>query len=298
MPNPFLSPEVFNPTLAAKVAAAYECNVERGLVPGATLAARVGARGLGGQIKSATLEAVHNHTVGFDGFNQVDDLEVKLAFEVSFAEAKQLYDRINLVIPTVEQFVDGGVDLVELADNYARMEAEGLEPALVLAPELHFTRWSQLYEHLAIDLPSNVDGNQLSRGGIDVGPATMRYKDELERLPGSVPRIVLSGAGPAWHLRLASANLQALIIGDQDQYYQPTVDEYLSLQAARLQAGLLPLDDERCVWLSGTFTFPGDNILRAPIAYWSSTYKHVRISYCSQQSPTVGNRRVYTPIAK
>lgn len=273
--NPFLSPEHLNPRLAIEVAAACRQNRERGLVIGDSSVDGIALGGLGIGIKEAITEAKNNGGAGLVGFEQIGNLDTKQVFETSFREIEQLFDRINITTPTVEQCIRAGVDLMALCVAYERMQLEGLEPALVLAPQLEKASWYDLYQKMTEDEQGINSSILLKNGGLFVTPQVAAQWSRLSTLPMGTPVIQVSkNSEPSaqlyyWSLRLIPATPRAPVATmDCSRIDYPTVNEYLSLQAIRIQARKDPIDIARdYCWLRGQYTvFTGG--FRVPLGYW------------------------------
>lgn len=282
MTNPFLSRENFSPQTAIHVAEAYERNRARDRAAGEPLVGELSVRSLADVVKSATTEAEDQRSNSLGGLDQILNLDVRQAFEDSFVVTEQLFDRVNLVAPTIEQCVDAGVDLEVLANAYECLQTEGLEPAIVLAPNLRMDEWRQLYLRLADDPVTNSDSFLLG-SGFYVNLDVARKWDSLATSPSDTSTILIpsarSRAGEAlsWSLRLIPATPRptiANIAHDHNQANHPTICEYLTLQATRFQNHQEPIDQhEHRTWLSGVVT----DGLWAPVGNYTSN--HVAINW-------------------
>ena len=255
--NPFLSPEHFNPKLADKVGAAYRQNLEAGRVPGNIFADGIAAEGLSGVINRRTAEARGSGSAGLIHLEHINHPETRRDFEHCFAIADELFSRIHETPPTPEECVDADVNFVTLGAAYERMKLEGLEPEIVLAPNLSIGSWKRLYK----DLQDNqtTTNTILSGGGLVINIEVDTHWDSLATSPNDTPIITTSDESLAWSLRLIAGTDRPTITStrhDHNQSNHPTISEYLSLQAARLQADQIPpIDNEdTATWLSGTRT--------------------------------------------
>ena len=281
MPNPFLSPEIFNPRLSAEVAAAYRRNVEVGLVDSAS-AGEVGVRSLADKIKENTASVKSKGGTEFSsltGFDQIKNPDTRRAFETSFTATDQLFSHLNIITPVAEECVGAGIDLVALGTTYERMFAEGLQPEVVLSPVLDVNNWRMLYDELANT--NSTISNHLRHGGLAVYKGVTAEWTSLVKIPEGVPVIPSRGGVPSWTLRLIPGTPSPTAVDVNHNYNQavhPTLNEYLTLQATCLQAGQEPLDHFADTWLSGSYSI-GASFPRAPTGYWYSLGGQVKVCW-------------------
>ena len=298
MPNPFLSPKAFNPDLAAKVAEAYERN-QRNSRAFDILTGNLSVRSLAGIIKEGTVKAKKDRAAGLAGFDQLSSPDVRHNFEETFTAAEELFGRIDLAIPTIEQYISAGTNLGVLSTCYEHMKDEGLEPTAVLSPNLDLISWKQIYHSLKVDLEVNGLG-PLSSNELSVASLMVDQWDNAATLPDSVPTVPLPhtesyiGETLHWSLRLIPGTSRSgTSVGrGYSQSVHPTVGEYLSLQAIRLQAHQKPLDTHTSTWLNGSFDVIWNNDPVTPIGYWDLNSKCLSISLAniSRQDGDIGAR--------
>ena len=98
----------------------------------------------------------------------ITDREIRAAFETSFELSGKLADYIDLPTPTPEDLAEAGVDYAYLAGEYERMEAEGLEPRIVLVPHgLGLDNWRAIFSKATAD--STIPNNPLKDPGDGAG---------------------------------------------------------------------------------------------------------------------------------
>ena len=281
MPNPFINKNVFNPNLAAEVAAAYERNRQAELTPGDP-AGNIGVQSLADIVRGDTAEAKEIGSAGLADFDQISNPDTREAFEVSFTVTEQLFGRIDIAVPTPEDCGKAGSNLGALGAAYERMQREDLEPQIVLAPGLDLDSWKRLYQNLTDDLVTNKDPTILENDSLVViDPNVLRHWKELMALPDGVPCIRTAGEELTWSLRLIPGTSEAPCRGYYSETTNPVVAEYLSLQAARLQAGQEPLDNLAPNWLDGSYSADNDSNVRAPTGYWARGRVNKLIIYWS-----------------
>ena len=278
MPNPFINKNVFNPNLAAEVAAAYERNRHDGLVASA-LAGGLGAQSLASIVKKNTANAKENGSAGLANcFEQFRDPDTRRAFEVSFAAAEELFGLIGITIPTLEECVVAGVDLQAIGSAYEQMKLDELEPEVVLSPNLSLDKWRELYQDLVHSTASS--NGCLKDVGLQVHSEVIACWQELAMPDEDVPVIAPSSMKHSWTLRLIPGTDSPTDTGITHSYNQsvhPTVGEYLTAQAILIQANLEPLDSGHTyTWLNGTF-HGKFNLLSTPYGNWGDGVGRVNI---------------------
>ena len=258
MSNPFLSPKAFNPDLAAKVAEAYERNHERGLTVDPSCVDKIGVNGLASRIKADTAGSKSRISDIIIGVDQILDPDTRRAFLDRFTETERLFARLDMAAPTVEQCIDAGVDLPALAAAYERMQCNGLSPEIVLSPQLELSGWLMLYENFADD-PIVNDDKRIEGGGLFASHSVKASWHKLTAPPDGIPVILAPSCGSdddgmrAWNLRLIPGTPKPTMVNVNHSYngaVHPTVSEYLSLQAVRLQAHQEPIDSRTHTWLN------------------------------------------------
>lgn len=255
-----------NPDLIARVDDAYE----RALTAQGELAAGVGGVALDALIESDVTAAREQGTLAGSGLEAVTSPDTRAAFGETLTHAEQLFGRIGLSTPSAEQLAESGVDFAALGAAHERMERDGLEPRLVLAPSIRPDEWQDLYRDLESDTGVNAHG-RIKNGGLYINDNVASAWTELSAVPDTVPAAIVpdnEGYRTKWTLRLVPGTNRPTEtnVAHNDARYpdKPTVNEYLTLQADLLQSGEDPIDDSSYTWLNGTF----DNDSQAPDGRW------------------------------
>jgi len=228
-----------------------------------------------------------------EGLDGIENPAVRDSFEQTWDQAEQLFERISLVPPDPEQFETAGVDFARLANEYERMKDEGLEPEIVIAPQnLSLEDAKRLYAHLTDDtaIPNNPLKQQSDGNGLwvndDVAAAWNTLVSTAPRdTDGIEPPHHLDNGGYAWTIRLIPGTdkpTDTNVDHATNDAVHPTMSEYLTLQATRIQTGRPPVDGSTYTWLNGTF---GDGNGQAPRGRWDSGDGQVRVGWGG-----VGNR--------
>ncbi len=197
-------------------------------------------------------------------------------FKHTFASTEKLFARIGLTPPTAEELTGSGIDLSHLADVYETMQANSLEPRIVLSPTtLSIDQAKDLFNDLTSDktIPNNPLQQREDGNGLFINPDVTKHWSELtspDLLPNDLP-IHTSADGTSWSIRIIPGTPEPTHtnIAHNNPAYpdKPTITEYLSLQANLIQEGQQPIDAGFYTWLQGTF---GDNGSFAPLGRWGS----------------------------
>ena len=202
--------------------------------------------------------------------------------------SKKLFDRIGLVPPLIDAvgLAHAGIDPMHLANEYNRMHQEGYQPELALAPLLTAQQWRNIYTALTADpsIPNNPLKEQSDGHGLWINDEVNAAWGDLKfsSVPEGVPVIKKDTlAAASWTLRIIPGTPKPSLMNiDHSGNYKdgngqeaqlpgvahPTVNEYLTLQAIRIQSGQDPIDANIWTWLDGTF---GNNNSQAPIGIWN-----------------------------
>ena len=280
MTNPFLSPEHLNPRITAAVAEALKHNQERTQPTDTTYAGDIGVHSLAEIIRLDAAGARNKGSAGLEGFYQIENSETQSIFEASFTETEQLFGRIDIVVPTVDQCIGAGVNLVLLGAAYERMCNNKLEPIVVLSPNLDLPSWRLLYSRLVNDKVANHD-ERIKDNGLSIDHETAVQWSAIATLPDSVPIVTTPDGLLAWSIRLIPGAPKGVGVYRTHRWNQahPTVSEYLSLQAVRLQSQQEPIDTGASVcWLNGSYV-DDMGVPRAPLAKWVPENGQVRVSF-------------------
>lgn len=284
MPNPFLDSGAFNPEITREVGRAYESNFNTIHATDGS-AIDISIHSLGDTIKKDTAGSAGKYNSWLGGFEAFSNPELTQAFEDTFTETEEFFGRIGIDIPTPEQCDAAGINLRALGTAFERMQAEGLEPAIVLAPDLTMASWESLYKSLAHDPAVNNDGRIKGDGLItSCGVGSEWDEDLTSKTPSDVPTVTLMGANGSisWSLRIMTSlpfgNKRQVPHEDTEGIY-PTVCEHLTLQAIRIQTHEEPINNGfiGADWLSGEVA-NRFNEHWIPCAFWSNMKGSVELS--------------------
>lgn len=276
MASPF-SVHNLNPDLVRQVDEAYWRNAAEGRVVDDQYADGVAVKGLADVLHHGGTETEKkmNLTLSWEIKNQ----ETLADFENAFHDTAVLFERVGERVPQPEDFESIGVDFSELAKKYEDMKDKWLDPQVVIAPHMDsFFVWLNLYDDLIVD--EHLKWGTARREGetsLALPAAILNGWGELYDAYRSIPQLP-KFRGEAensttvpnnlidWSVRLIPA-VRDMNHADRDYSagggVYPTVPEYLTLQALRIQDDKLPIDGAETVWLDG---FANSNI--APIGYF------------------------------
>lgn len=234
----------------------------------------------------AASEALRNQREGRidvlagSGFDVITNPATRHSFETAYDAHVQFFNYIGISMPDSDQFTESGIDFAHLANEYERMENEGLEPQVVMALQgLGANSWKSLYVELQNDSAVNHDG-RIKNGGLYLDSRIAENWNKFDQIPDAVPSVLYDGVGAhttraGWTIRLIPGTegpTNTDVNHNANDAIHPTIAEYLSLQAVRLQAEQPPIDPNTLTWLNGTF----DNG-RAPGGFWRSGYGQVYV---------------------
>lgn len=236
------------------------------------------------------------------GFEAITNPETKVAFETAIDAVTTLYARIGRQAPTPEELVDlYGVDFASKAALWRTEKDLGHEPEIILAPrELPVADAKALYQNLQDDPTVNHDG-RIQNSGLFISRGVFTNWNTLLK-----PK---SGE-PDWTLRIIPGTPTPTIVNishyGKDKHgnqlappTHPTIPEYLTLQATRLQADRTPIDanNNDVVWLDGKFMLTvlrtGRTIdLSSPHGGWFPSDGQVRVGWSSvlERNAFLGSR--------
>ena len=296
--NPFIHTELLRPDITDKVAAAYAHNLITGFAPNSNFTGTVATGGLADKIRLDT-EAVASNNSNLASIERISDPETRDAFESSFTTAEQLFDRIGLRAPTAEECSEAGINLKTLADSFERMQFEGFEPAIVLAPILDLESWQKLYQNLT-DYKQVKSGKSIEGSGLRANSSIQRHWTDLAEISSSIPTVtLLDTKNPTtWSLQLIPASLTSIthmVHYNPTEGMYPTICEYLALQASLLQAHRMPIDSGiDSAWLNGVTRYDVDRKW-VPYGRWiEGDHAHVEIGGVTLESNVCLNER--TPV--
>ena len=259
-----------NPELVARVDDAYE----RARSAAGEVAQELGGATLNAVLAADVAEAKEAGTLATGGVEAITDPEIRRIFGQSFAAHEQLFRRANLNIPSPDELAEAGIDISQLAVKFAEERQAGHEPELVLAPVMPLNWWKSIYTSLQDD----VQGNRVKDGGLYIYDTVRDNWDSLNTVPQNTPATLIDAASKGhyqdsgnyqWTLRVIPGTNKPTEVNvrhdDQNYPNKPTVGEYLTLQATRLQdPNSEPIDNGTYTWLDGTM----NNGSRAPCGRW------------------------------
>ena len=274
--NSCRSPEAFNPKTAAQVEAAYRDNLSRIPTAEDTTAGELSAKSLASKIKDATAGASDINKIGVNDLELIFNAETKQAFANSFEVAEKLFIRSGYAAPTPEQCVQADIDLAALGHAYETMQADALEPEVVLSPILTLSSWRMLYQELTMDTVVNAN-HRLEDDGLFISQDIVDAWNEFVVPPMDVPVIAPDSTSPLWTLRVIPGVVELVTTSvehDHNDSAHPSIGEYLTLQAMRLETGRPLIDNHSATWLNAVVV-RNSHYTCAPIGSWSCSYSQV-----------------------
>ncbi len=192
---------------------------------------------------------------GRTGLEKITNPEVREVFERSLETTKAIYTKgpnfRGFDVPGYGEFTD--VNFAYLGEQFQRMEIEGLEPQVLITPQL------SKQDTISLFSDRTKDDNVLRQGGLWVNDnITDTIWDELN-VPGANQPTLTTPDGTVWtvtlisgtqkpqnpktsHDDLAARNIPLL-----------TISQYTRVQLGNIQEGRPPVDSKTQTWLSGTF---------------------------------------------
>lgn len=264
------------------------------LPPG--VASALGNLGLGSVAHAglgSTSEARESSLPGGDrGLDMIANRNIRAIFLESIARTTELCSQVGLRVPTIDELIGGGIDFVDLADEYGLMQGLKQEPELVVAPQ-----YMIVDEAMGIFNPGELDIQE------DI---VMRWEQFIGTSCFTGTLVEGSGTHDFWSVRVIPATPSPTHLGYNyhgagptnekiEQFSHPTIPEYLILQARCLRGDKL-LDLTTFTWLAGEI-LTGTSFSMSPIGYSyheSKSSKVVRINYEPQgdNRPDMGIRPV------
>lgn len=204
--------------------------------------------------------------------------EIKAAFQESLAASRLFYEKFDITAPSAMDLVMHGIDFDQLADVFFRARTRDLEPELLLAAYgFDPTAWLAAYN-----------------GILRIAPVIKRNWGQL-----TIPPPGSFGQHRAqWTLRIVTGTLEPPISARNATHstdnndHNPTIPEYLALQAIRAEAGKKPLDTRYSSWLAGKFD--GTVTVNAPCGHYNQDKQELDIACDNIGNPiyNVGSRQV------
>ena len=193
---------------------------------------------------------------GQTGLEQITDPEVREVFERSLETTEAIYAKgpnfRGFDVPGYGEFTD--VNFAYLGEQFQRMEIEGLEPQVLITPQL------SKQDTISLFSDRTKDDNVLRQGGLWVNDnITDTIWDELN-VPGANQPTLTTPDGTVWTITLTSGTQkpQNLKMSHNDLKAMNvpllTISQYTRLQLGNIQEGRPPVDGNTWTWLSGTFS--------------------------------------------
>jgi hypothetical protein len=257
-----------NPDLIARVDDAYE----RALTDQGELTSEIGGVALEALIDEDMANARAQGMPTGKALEAILNAETRGVFTDAFNETNQLFNRLNVEIPTPDDLVASGINFEHYSEIYEDMERDNLDPVLILAPSLLVHQWTEFYAQLTNEDAINPDvRGHLANGGLSISSDAYSYWDKFAKVDSTLPQVTLDGGRssnslscPPWTLRLIPGESLPQVTDVPYGGIEPTVHEYLTLQARALQAGKPPVDIDSSTWLQGTAKYMGQMV--APCA--------------------------------
>ena len=294
MKNSPFSIHNLNPGLVEEVESAYAKNVEAGRVVDDKFTSDVAVGSLAEKVKQTTHKE-HDAGEFYAKLKySIENIDTLKSFVEAFSRETALFNRVNVDLPDIEQFTENAVDFENLARKYEDMEAENLEPMVVITPyELELDTWRKLYDELSKDTLT-----QAENAGLEIADAAANQWDRLgmltfiEHLPVTcLPGQTNNAGTPRWTIRIIPGTdaPQATGIMHKDLMKSriTTLPEYLTMQATRIGSGDQPIDRESYTWINGSL-----NNGNAVMTKWQDHYASVAV-YVMQEthvSDKIGTR--------
>jgi hypothetical protein len=203
-------------------------------------------------------------------FETIPNPEVRTALESTLETAKAVYEHPDLEnphqVPDLQQFLDVGVDLIKLTDDYLEMQDNNLEPIIVIAPTLHASEQINVFNNLTKQ-GSAIPNNPLRKRSYNIigialtdsieAHADAIFEQELDRTKSNLNIHSVTGATDqtTWSI--------SIVPGTEEPQHMNTphaanrgnhisFSTYLAMQAELIQQGKSPIDQYNLVWLEET----------------------------------------------
>lgn len=216
-------------------------------------ASALGSLGLG--TIAASVRGISSSDQGLDGasngqrLDMITNRNLQTVFVNSIADTAVVCSRVGLMPPTVDELVAGGIDFVDLSQEFLLMQGLKQQPEVVLAPQYITVEEAKgIFGQEMI----NIDGDIVANWDLLIGTSNFRgtlVEDEETRDFWSMRIIPGTSSAPELNYDHEGINADGQKI---EHFYHPTIPEYLMLQARRLYAGDdRPLDTGTSTWLAG-----------------------------------------------
>lgn len=282
-----------HPSLESELHAAYARNVEAGLVRPETVSSL-------GDLAAGVVAAFDASSAGKEraalsrSLEAITNPETKKHFEAIFNTTQTVFDRINLTVPTPEDCVAAGtsIDFVHLADIFEVMQADGLEPQLVLTPaNLAKDQAVTLFDHMTANVDGSIPRNPLKAqddgNGLWINDRlTPDLWNELNTPDASTPTMTTTGSNGTttlWTLQILPTadtdeavehrNTSYTNLPEDSKHALPPINSFITSQAVRIQQGIPPhsnWSNYASTWLNNSQN--SSEPLRAPNGDWRAAH--------------------------
>lgn len=205
------------------------------------------------------------------GIDMIRSRNLQAVFLESIADTASICGRAGLRAPTVDELAAGGVDFVDLSEEFVLMQGLKQEPEVVLAPQyMTVGDAKDIFTQGILKIDRDTAANWERLTGTSSFTGTLVETEEthdqwsMRIIPGtpSAPELNYDHEG-------INADGQKI-----EHFYHPTIPEYLMLQARRLHAGDdRPLDTGTSTWLAG------DMDTRTPVSVSPVGYSYYESQY-------------------
>ena len=221
-----------------------------------------------------------------------DDSAIE-ALEKTLKQSTILFARIGLTPPSINT-ISNVINLASYTDIiYQDMRDQMLEPAWVLTPlGMSFTEWKALFNNLSTD--KSITYNTIKCLVLNETTLSKLSDAEYSHSFNIVPDPMKWNKH--WSLSLIPATQSPSDLGltprkpsKTSELRYPTIAEYLSLQALRIQSGLEPIDKHTRTWLKGTLG-TRDSIPLCPVGNYDDGYININLVNIYHNDNTLGVR--------
>ncbi len=212
---------------------------------------------------------------GRQGLEQVADIDIREKLETALDKVSLLYGAIGIKTPDTAQIAEAA-DLAALAEAYTDMP----EAEFVLTPaKLTVAEAKRLYSSL-----TPTDAAPLQNGGLFINDNIEKHWDEITLNDQLAPNTIEDDTGRKWTLRaIPGTTAPTKTNVDHNSVlpplHHPTISDYLTLQALRIQRGDEPVDALHYTWLCGSYDGGKDFGACAPAGVWNSGVGRVRLPW-------------------
>lgn len=226
--------------------------IETGILPASSVRAALG--GLG----ASAAEQLQVADPAPLSHPDVHSPKESLDFMTTYLTARDLYfSRLGLNLPMWPDFETAGYSKKELVDAYNHMQAENLEPELVIAPQLTLSQIERLFNSLSDD--TSVPNHRLFDAGVFIDPG-MRNNQVWNRFcdqgsPFQPIATVSNTATPEtnWTICIIPGTARSLYSNTPYDSFEPwqilpTIPQLVALHAQRIQTGKTMVDEEVWSW--------------------------------------------------